>query len=1381
VNSLEVPPRFRHLKNNSGELSLANEGLHAIPDWLQRFTTLTMLDLSGNYLTTVPEWLGNLKGLTALNLSNNRLGDPPVPPTSKWPTASTGPWQSRPGSVAEESSGSDVDVPEGFAGQRTDPVTGKKVFFIRKSETELIQVPEDQISAKPGATSIPEAQPLTGFLPELIKAPQDQISTKPGATSIPEAQPLTDAWETTSPAWREVYSETSYVPLPESLGNLTALTTLNLAGNRLTSLPESLGNLTALTTFNLAGNRLTSLPESLGNLTALTTLNLDGSQQLSSVYSLDLNQFGALGLDDVYHQTPRYNQPLNTLHGEQDDFTTINESSLFEVQGSNRLTALPESLGKLCKLTTLNVSHHKLTSLPKSLGNLTALATLDLGNNQLTGLPESLGSLTALTTLDLGGNQLAGLPESLGSLTKLTTLDLARNQLAGLPESLGNLTALTTLNLAGNRLTSLPDSLGNLAALTTLNLDGSRQLDSPDISSLTAIQLMANWEPQKNSTTATTSLLNKAQDGNRLTALPESLGKLSKLTTLNVSHHKLTSLPKSLGDLATLTRLDLGSNQLATLPESLGSLTKLTTLNLNSNQLTAVPLWLRDLTTLTEVNMTRNQITTLPRQLSGRLSEGLQLKLAENPLADPLPELVARGTAALVAYLDSLEDAVAQYEAKLLLVGEGNVGKTSLVAAFSGAPFIEGRPTTHGIEISPLSFRHPDIDLEMTLRAWDFGGQEVYRVTHQFFFSRRALYLIVWNAREGQEQNEVEGWLRRIKLRVGPATRVMVVATHCEERLPELDYPHLEQTFSQMLVGNFEVDSRTGVGLPELREAISRQAAELPQMGQLISPRWVAAREEILARAEVEPQIRYEEFAEICERCGLAGEETITLAQLMHDLGQIIYYAEDEGLKEIVVLNPEWLTKAISYVLEDKHTKDAGGILDHARLRSIWQDRDNGPAYRAHYHPYFLRLMEKFDISYRLEGDELRSLVAQLVPHERPALPWRARTQPPQGIRTLALTCRLSDSVPGLIPWLTVRHHRASTGKHWRRGVFLRHPIPAYASEALLELRPSAELRHSVELAVEVRAPSPDLYFNVLRDSIEDLITRRWPGLHYELFVPCPGKVADISMCSGEFPLEGLARLREKGRTVVPCMKCGDEYEISFLLTGFTVPVQPLDAQVRQQLDRIESSVVRVEGRAAEIADSVRHVLRVVSTEVDDCPRLFTLTQQRPAGFRRLRAHKQYYRLTLWCEHPGYWHPWLPAAYELDPPREWFLQIKPYAMLILKTLQLGIPLAGSVADVLLPQDQFAQARGYLKLMKTLISDLHDDSGQDLDGADLGKAANQLTAAEGAALRALRVLLFNHDQQRTFGGLRRTVAPSGDLLWVCRDHYPEYDPGLPKVP
>jgi hypothetical protein len=447
------------------------------------------------------------------------------------------------------------------------------------------------------------------------------------------------------------------------------------------------------------------------------------------------------------------------------------------------------------------------------------------------------------------------------------------------------------------------------------------------------------------------------------------------------------------------------------------------------------------------------------------------------PLASLSERVANRGL--FLAYLRSQGDAVEQFEAKILLVGEGNVGKTSLVAALRKDPFVADRSTTHGIEIRPLTIRHPILDADMTIRAWDFGGQEVYRIIHQFFFSRRALYLVVWNAREGQEQNEVEGWLRRIRLRVAGDARVLVVATHRDERRPELDYPRLRQIFGDLLVGECEVDSYSGRGIAELRDAIADHAAELPQMGQRISIRWIAARDEILACAVAEPQISFEYFTEICGRHQVTGDEIASLAELLHELGQIIYYGADEGLRDFVVLKPEWLTKAISFVLEDEPTRQAGGVLDHGRLKEIWHDRTDSATYEAHHYPYFLRLMEKFDVSYRLEDDEYRSLVAQLVPHGRPGLSWDPDLPPGEGVRQLALVCQLSEPIPGLIAWLTVRHHRASIDRHWRSGVFLRHPIPAYASEALLELRTATELM------LTVRAPSPDLFFNVLRDSIE--------------------------------------------------------------------------------------------------------------------------------------------------------------------------------------------------------------------------------------------------------------------------------------------------------
>ena len=903
---------------------------------------------------------------------------------------------------------------------------------------------------------------------------------------------------------------------------------------------------------------------------------------------------------------------------------------------------------------------------------------------------------------------------------------------------------LSSLNLAYNRLSDVPGWFGNLSSLTNLYLDG-----------------------------------------NLLSGLPASLGNLTSLTSLHLADcksllhnlHQFPSIPDSLGNLTSLTSLDLRRNNRTKFPEWLGDLTSLISLDLSRNQLTEVPAWVCSLPALSSLNLANNLITELPIWLAGLLTSGLGIDLDGNRLADPLEKLQRRGADALATYLSSLEDAVKQYEAKLLLVGEGNVGKTSLVASLKGAPFVERRSTTHGIEISPITLSHPNLSSDMTLRTWDFGGQQVYRVTHQFFFTRRALYAIVWHAREGSEQNLVEDWLRLIRLRVGSDARAIVIATHCEERLPDLDYSDLEQSFPNILTGNFEVDNRTGAGIRELRNAIAREAAQLPLMGQLLSPRWVAARDDILARGQSEPHISYEQFVKICNAHGVTGKETITLAQLLHDLGHIIYYAEDEGLRDIVVLNPEWLTKAISYVLEDKTTKDAAGVLEHARLRQLWQDRSDGWGYPARYHPYFLRLMEKFDVSYRLDGDQPRSLIAQLVPHKRPDLPWQTDTKLPNRIRRLALVCELSEPSPGIIPWLTVRHHRASTNRHWRRGVFLRHPTEAYKSEALLELlRPD-------KLSIEVRAPAPDLYFHVIRDSVEDLISSRWPGLTYQLLIPCPHQENDGSQCPGRFPLDGLLRLRESDLTVVPCMQCAQQHEISLLLTGFGVSPQPLMVEVKQmheQLTRVETGVARIEGQAAETAVAVRRVLRVVSTEVTDCPSLFTLAKAWPSKGNRMRIYQHHYELTLWCEHPGYWHPWAKATYKIDPPKDWFSTVAPYAVLIFRTLQLIVPLVGSIAVALLPRERIESAEARLEVMKTLVEDLPSVLPELGDGGP-EQTTNKLTSAEADALRALRAIIFKSDPLRSFGGLKRVVAPSGDFLWVCADHYAEYDPGLPVLP
>jgi hypothetical protein len=137
----------------------------------------------------------------------------------------------------------------------------------------------------------------------------------------------------------------------------------------------------------------------------------------------------------------------------------------------NDLTALPESIGNLTNLKTLNLEENGLRELPESIGNLTNLETLDLYMNELSALPKSIGNLTNLETLNLYGNYLSALPESIGNLTNLKTLNLEGNGLRELPKSIGNLTNLETLDLYANELTELPESIGNLMKSKMKSID----------------------------------------------------------------------------------------------------------------------------------------------------------------------------------------------------------------------------------------------------------------------------------------------------------------------------------------------------------------------------------------------------------------------------------------------------------------------------------------------------------------------------------------------------------------------------------------------------------------------------------------------------------------------------------------------------------------------------------------------------------------------------------------------------------------------------------------------------------------------------------------------------------------------------------------------
>ena len=127
--------------------------------------------------------------------------------------------------------------------------------------------------------------------------------------------------------------------------------------------------------------------------------------------------------------------------------------------------------------------------------------------------------------------------------------------------------------------------------------------------------------------------------------------------------------------------------------------------------------------------------------------------------------------------------------------------------------------TTHGIEVKPLELAHPEkAGVEMMLNCWDFGGQQIYHATHQFFLTDKSLFLLVWNARVGHEQSKLYYWLDTIKA-LAPESPVLLVGTHIDERDATLPYEDLKCKHPN-IAGHWKVCCTSGEGVEDLGEAV---------------------------------------------------------------------------------------------------------------------------------------------------------------------------------------------------------------------------------------------------------------------------------------------------------------------------------------------------------------------------------------------------------------------------------------------------------------------------------------------------------------------------------------------------------------------------------
>ena len=595
---------------------------------------------------------------------------------------------------------------------------------------------------------------------------------------------------------------------------------------------------------------------------------------------------------------------------------------------------------------------------------------LDLSGLGLDLLPDSLFALTHLRSLDLGKprewdptkiNRIDAQRDQLGRFTRLEKLSVAYTDLA----SLLPLRTLRSLVQFDCSLTAVSDlaPLAGCQTLQTLNCFGSEVSDLAPLAGCETLQTL------NCSLTEVSDLA--------------PLAGCETLQSLDCSRTGVSDLAPLAG-CQTLQSLDCSYTTVSDLAP-LATCTALEELDCSGCQLLSLPTEVLTLPALSSLEMVESRVVGMPP--TGVLSRYL--------LDNCLDRVRAH-------FADLAAGAEAILSVKLLLLGNGGVGKTQIARRLTGQPFTPDWDSTHGIEVGGVVLPG---DPAIRLHIWDFGGQDIYHGAHALFLTSPAILAVVWAMDgEGQDTHHYGGlefrnqplpyWIDVARHQGHPASPLLILQTQCDQpgddarRFPLPD----AQLDALPYVQTRCVSAKTGRGFASLMETLSDAVAWLRAPERLGQPQIGAGRlrvqrrlealrdadQRLLARERRHRLLSLDEFAAICaEEGGVSAPEHL-LTYLDAD-GTILYRP---GLfADRIVLDQNWALEAVYAVFERANgalteIRRANGRFTQALLaRLVWREHDTAEQ------ALFIDLMRSCGVcflhrTYRDGSDEIAEYIA---------------------------------------------------------------------------------------------------------------------------------------------------------------------------------------------------------------------------------------------------------------------------------------------------------------------------------------------------------------------------------------------------------------------
>ncbi|PKQ66921.1 hypothetical protein BZG01_08955 [Labilibaculum manganireducens] len=670
---------------------------------------------------------------------------------------------------------------------------------------------------------------------------------------------------------------------------------------------------------------------------------------------------------------------------------------------------------------------------------------------------------------------------------------------------------------------------------------------------------------------------------------------------LNLSGLQLTEIPTDISDMNFLDSIDLSFNKFVECSDMISKLYSLLSLNISNNYLQDICFDFYKEYSINEIDISSNLFYRIPYNLLQFDENKICIYFDNNPFLDSIPiEISTEGNLSYIEfYLDSLksQDKTKRlFETKLLIVGKGSVGKTTLVKTLNDPEYkvkIGEENTTEGININRLyetvyfpahkpyySFFN---DRE-NLYEYDEGlGNEQDKESYIYMgdissygegfsdyvdilkepylegeiFVEKDIKINVWDF-GGQEilysthqffltqrslyifvwepraDNEEESFEYWLSIiqRLSKNCPVIIVMNKADIRIKSIDEKNYLDIFKN-IVGFFNISCFTKEGIQELKRQIRETISKLPHLGDRLPQTWENIREE-LARKELD-YITFDDFKEIC---GFNEIEKVNhLSGYLNDLGDIIYFKDDIMLNNLVIINPHWLTKAIYQLIHSLQVQKNNGLFEANNLSKYLNDKQ----YPKGKHYELLSLMEKFEICFKVIGSSSLYVIPTLLKAQSPSIEELDRFRISEALR---YKVRYNFLPSGLIERLICRlNNHLEDSLFWKYGAIFN----SETCRALVELN---KIKKSINLYI-IGEMKSHLYTIITHELNQIHIDLKLEKIDYKELYACSCVDCLESNHPYMFEKELLAKYIIKGRKLIDCRNSLEQVDIEELMIGY--------------------------------------------------------------------------------------------------------------------------------------------------------------------------------------------------------------------------------------